>query len=279
MIDIKGISESIKEDIDKYCIELYSDGHRNHMGASVIGDECSRKTWSTFRWLKNSTFDGRTLRLFNRGKLEETRIVEWLKGCGFEVNEFDENGDQFRVSDVGGHFGGSLDGLGKLPAKFNLDIPIVFEFKTSKTGKPFNETVENGVKVAKNVHWTQMCIYGYKRNIKHAVYIIINKNDDSIYPEFVELDFGLAQDQIRKAEHLITSQRPPVGISKSATDFRCKMCTFVGICHQGEPVEKNCRSCLNASPIADAKWICSVYGGPIPEDVIKTGCATHVSIV
>lgn len=79
------VAKRVSEEIDKYCQGAYDDGHRNHLGASLIGDDCSRKLWYSFRWVFKERFSGRLLRLFNRGHREEDRFVEWLEGAGFKV--------------------------------------------------------------------------------------------------------------------------------------------------------------------------------------------------
>lgn len=278
-IDIRtDIAKRISEEIDIYAEITYNDGHRNHMGASLIGDDCQRKTWSTYRWLKKPNFTGRMQRLFQRGHLEEARFQDYLIALGFikEPANFDE---QVRISDVSGHFGGSVDDQWFFPKTWGISEKIIAEYKTKGTGAGFNKLKEKGVILTNATHWSQMCVYGYKLDIKYGLYLAVNKNDDDIHVELLELDHDLAKDMIRKAVILIGSQSAPQRISKTQTDFRCKNCMFVGICHNDEKPERNCRSCLHASPITDAKWSCAKYGAPIPIATIKTGCPTWVSIV
>ena len=85
---------------------------RSHLGASLIGAECERQTWYSFRWVRLNKFNGKMLRLFNRGHLEEGRLIALLLMIGVEVYQQDENENQFRVTDCNGHFGGSSDGIG-----------------------------------------------------------------------------------------------------------------------------------------------------------------------
>src|SRR5574340_720247 len=102
---------------------------RPHLGASLIGNTCARQIWYGFRWVKAPRFDGRMIRLFNRGHLEEARFIALLLMIRCEVYQQDANGKQFRISHADGHVGGSGDGvvvglpeLGKIPA--------LCEFKT-----------------------------------------------------------------------------------------------------------------------------------------------------
>ena len=85
---------------------------RGHLGASVIGRACAREVWYGFRWAKKPAFNGRMLRLFNRGHLEEPRMVALLKMIGVTVHQYDARGKQFRIGKgYKGHGGGGMDGV------------------------------------------------------------------------------------------------------------------------------------------------------------------------
>ncbi len=280
-------AQQIKEAIDAYCAEAYDDGHRTHLGASLIGHECSRHLWYVFRWVSHERFPPRMLRLFNRGHREEARFIEWLRGIGWEVSDGPshdaiEGVTQYRVLAVMGHFGGSLDGLGRPEEKLHAieddDDAYLLEFKTSATGAGFTSSVEKGVKRAKPRHWAQMCVYGYLKNLKRALYLIINKNDDDFHPEIVELDHAYGKELIDKAASIICSQEPPNRISQSASFHVCKTCAFRDICFDGVKPEKNCRSCYYARPMADAQWLCSNFSETIPSEFVKNGCSEWSSI-
>jgi hypothetical protein len=79
------LAKQILADIDEYAQKAYDDGHRNHLGASLIGHDCNRYLWYIFRWCLHEKFSGRMLRLFNRGHREEDRFIEFLEGIGFKI--------------------------------------------------------------------------------------------------------------------------------------------------------------------------------------------------
>ena len=85
------------------------DGNRPHLGASLIGHQCERYLWNVFRWVDTKKFPGRLLRLFETGQLEEQRVARNLRRIGVDLHTETPDGKQWRVSDFGGHFGGSLD--------------------------------------------------------------------------------------------------------------------------------------------------------------------------
>lgn len=289
------LSRRVKADIDDYCIETYDDGFRWHLGASLIGQECQRAAWYGFRWAGVMTYSGATpeerkanharmQRLFNRGHREEFRFVEFLRGTGWQVFEFDtskpkkENGEypQFRVTGFGGHFGGSLDGIGIPPARYNLPEGTAFllEFKTNGTGAGFQKLKEKGAMIAKEQHFAQMSTYGSDPNFRlsHALYLNVCKNDDDLHVEIVKLDWALGDRMRTRAEKIITSQIPPLRLSDNPTFWKCKNCDFFKQCHENGPLPKNCRSCKFAKPVDGGEWLCEKVGQIIPRDFVPQGC-------
>jgi len=265
-----------------YSWDLHNEGHRNHLGGSVIGKPCSRELWYSFRWAKKETFEsesvkrtpGQLMRLFQRGHREETPLTKYLEGIGCVFDSTKET--QLRISDCGGHFGGSLDNVGTLPPKFKIPYKVLFEFKTSNMAL-FNKLKKEGLRKHKPVHFAQMCVYGYKTGIRFGCYVCVDKNTDELYIEIVKLDFELAGMMIEKAANIITAKVPPPKIAQTSTHFSCKWCSFKQICHYDEPIEKNCRSCVNAVPLEDGKWGCNLYG-PIPDNIIPIGCDSYSPI-
>lgn len=89
-----------------------ADGHRTHLGASVIGGACDRAIWYGFRWATRVLHTGRLLRLFETGNLAEARFVANLRRIGVTVLDLDlETGRQWTLRDASGHFGGSMDAV------------------------------------------------------------------------------------------------------------------------------------------------------------------------
>lgn len=258
----------LQQEVDQFCRDEFYEEPRKHLGASVIGDDCKAKIWGNFRWLKEEKHDGRQLRLFNRGHTEEQRFVRWLKGIGFTVWEMDPStGEQFRISGSGGHFGGSLDGIG-----YRADVGyLLLEFKTHGLNS-YIKLEKEGVLKSKATHYRQCCSYGKAYNLPFVLYNATNKNDDALFYNILPLDFAEADDLYRKADSIILSQEQPPKIAQTKTFFNCKYCHLSPICFDGEVPEKNCRSCKYARPVNNAEWECALNGLVIPETVIKTGC-------
>lgn len=270
----KAVAKRILEDIDNYCATAYDDGPRRHLGASLIGHDCKRYLWYIFRWCFHEIHTGRQQRLFNRGHREEARFIEWMEGIGFQVWAETEDGKQYRISGVNGHFGGSLDGIGKLPERYGIDEPVLLEFKTNGTGAGFNKLGTYGMPIAKPQHFAQTSTYGYKYGFRFVAYLNINKNDDSLHVELVKLDHKLGAQMEAKAEHIIMSPKAPARLSDNPTYRDCGWCAMKGICHKGEAPQKNCRSCSHAIPVENAEWFCSLpaHNNIVPLDFIPIGC-------
>lgn len=270
--ELEAIEKQINNGIEKLSIETLKDGPRTHLGISEIGEPCMRKLYYKFHWCFIQEYDGRMLRLFKRGHREEERFINYLEGLGCEVQRFDENGKQFRVSGVMGHYGGSCDGIAITPwAPKDGRFKFLCEFKTHNQ-KSFDKYLSEGVHKSKPMHYDQMCGYGCKMNINFGIYFPENKNTDEIKVKTIRLDHERGMQLERKAEEIITAKEPPPKISENPAYFSCKYCDAVDICHNGKTPIKNCRSCRLSSAVENAQWHCSRYSQIIPSEFIMTAC-------
>ena len=269
------IQNRLYEYAAEYSIEKYPSEHRNHLGISIIGKECWREIWYSWRWVKLIQHEPRMRRLFQRGHREEAQFQAFLLWAGFSFRS--TTGDkQSRISGVNGHYGGSTDDLCLI--RWCDDLPVVCEYKTHGE-KSFLDLKEKGLLKSKPVHYKQMSGYGKGFQIKHGLYCAVNKNTDEWYFEFVELDWNLGTELEKKAADIIYSQVPPPKINENPAYYKCRYCDFKDICHHNEKVEINCRSCKNAEPVADGKWNCTKFKDIIPKEFLLKGCPQHEPIV
>lgn len=182
---------------------------------------------------------------------------------------------QWRIFDVNNHFSGSLDGIMLGVPGLDPNEQVLLEFKTHNT-KSFvalkNADGPHKVKQAKPQHWGQMQIYMHKKQLKFALYMAVNKNDDDIYLELVEYDPLEGPLQIEKAQRIIAAKQPPNRIGMHPAWFDCKFCDFKQVCHYAEPMLKNCRTCIHSSPVEEGQWRCGLWNAIIPSDVVFKGC-------
>lgn len=251
------------------------DGNRPHLGASLIGHACERFLWMTFRWVDAKKFPGRMLRLFETGQLEEARFVRNLRRIGIEVHDVTPDGKQWRVSDLGGHFGGSMDGAGvgfpEAPKAWH-----VLEFKTHND-KSFADLVKNAVQKAKPQHYAQMQVYMGLTGMERAFYLAVNKNTDELYGERVDFDPVEFAKLKARAERVINANEPPLRCSNDPSWYVCKMCDFHEHCHGEAAPAVNCRTCAHATPEmdGDARWSCAMHRHDPTLDVQRKGCDQH----
>lgn len=269
------------------------DGHRTHMGASLLGGECARAIWYNFRWATKSAFPGRVLRLFNRGHIEEARFIAMLLMIGCEVYQQDENGKQFRISFAEGHAGGSGDGVALHIPDLPQGTAALCEFKTHGE-KSFIELAGKldewrkyldgqgpftgqGVRAAKFEHYVQMQLYMRKMGLTVALYVAVNKNTDDLYAELIPLNSELADQFLNRGDKLVWMDTPPDKLNNSPGFWKCRFCDHKPVCHLKAAPDVNCRTCAYSEPIDGAQWRCRnpVCEGVISKETQLAGCSHY----
>lgn len=261
---------------------------RSHLGASLLGEECARRVWYNFRWVTKSNFDGRLIRLFNRGHLEEGRIIAMLLMIGAQIWQQDANGKQFRISWAEGHAGGSGDGLGLGIPDLPPTTYFVLECKTHGE-KSFVELAGKlpewrnyvlgkgpftgkGVKACKPEHYIQMQLYMRKMGYSVALYVAVNKNTDDVYMELITLNSELADQYIERGEKLVWLDTPPKRINESPGFFKCRFCDDRPVCHLRAMPAINCRTCQFSKPVANSAWVCNKHNMELSKEKQQVGC-------
>lgn len=259
------------------CEDAYKaeDGIRSHLGASLIGRECARELWYSFRWFSSkSQPSAHMLRLWNRGHLEEGRFIALLQMIGVTIYQHDHaTGKQFRISDHGGHFGGSSDGVAIGLPDFEPNTPVLTEFKTHNE-KSFKDLVTKGVREAKWEHYVQMQVYMAKLSLSWGCYFAVCKNDDTLHAEMIAYDDMTAQRYVARAGVIIKSNTPPPKINQSPSWFKCRFCDQRRVCHFNEKPQVNCRTCFFGQPV-DGGWRCNFHNVPLDRAQQLAACGNH----
>lgn len=319
---------------------------RFYCGASAIGEECARARFYDYRWATKITFDGRMLRLFDRGHKEELRVLQWLGLVGVEIRAtskklgYHDGSDSYVLLDWedemvhgsewlddvtekpfhverakaqgieleqwgfkahDGHFRGHSDGkLRFVPGQENFvpfDEWIGFECKThgdssfteiAGAKKNREAWLENphtlnfpGKKVAgsKPEHVIQSQHYMHHLELRLTLYTAVSKNTDDIHFEFIQYDPAYHYNGEPIIREVIHSPRLPRRISKNPSWFKCKMCDHRKVCHQGVPMQKNCRTCIFSHAAEEGNWRCRKWGDAvIPKEAQLVGCDAWVEI-
>lgn len=272
---------TVRRIYEHYEAEAANAWMRPHLGASEIGHACERALWYSFRWAARKRFNGRMLRLFETGNMEEIRLARELAAIGIEIHTLDvHTGKQIRVSAHGGHFGGSMDGrirgLVEAPATWH-----VFEAKTHNA-KSWRAVASKGVRAAKPTHYAQMQIYMGLEGLTRAAYFAVNKDDDQLYLERIAFEQAAFDALMAKTERIVFAAIPPDRISSNPDSKpHCAWCDYRALCHglNMEPPLKNCRTCLSATPEPNGTWTCAAHDRMrLTDEMQEAGCSLHLFI-
>ena len=228
---------------------------RGYLGISSIGDPCPRKLWYSFRQCFREKITARQARLFQRGHREEPIIQTDLRKIGIICNVDQDNQPEVITGHghIKGHFDDLLDNVREAPKTRHLG-----EYKTAND-KSFKDTKKRGVKASKPLYYDQMVCYMYLEKLTRALFIMVNKNDDSRHYERVKADTSRAKQLIKRGIDIISTETPPQKIG-GPDWYYCKWCGAYDICQFHKPIIKTSRTCQNVAICDNGKWECDLYG-------------------
>lgn len=209
---------------------------RRYLGASRLGVSCERALQYEYAQAPvdhGRDIQGRILRIFERGHVNETSMVTWLRGAGFDLRTHHSNGEQFGFSDAGGRLQGHIDGV-MVGGPEGFAYPALWENKCLGS-KAWRELDKNGLAVAKPVYAAQVAVYqAYLELHEHpAIFTAVNADSMELYTELVPFDAALAQRMSDRAVKVITATEAqellPRGFAEQ-THFECRMCAWQDRC-------------------------------------------------
>jgi hypothetical protein len=219
---------------------------RDYLGVSVIGNHCDRYVWLYFRQSFNDNFPGRVLRMFERGKNEEAIVYANLRSIGCTVDETQQAVKHGHY--IAGHIDGTVLGIPGAEKTLHL-----LEIKTASDSK-FKEFQKLGI--AANPQYEIQCqVYMRLLKLTRCLFFVVNKNDDDIFCQRLELDKNKADHAIGRAERIINASTPPAGVSDNPAFYKCKLCPAQSVCHKFIVPEKNCKNCCFSTP-TNTGWVC-----------------------
>lgn len=264
---------SISSMIDDWHFNQQNNYGRPHLGCSLLGHSCDRWLWLSFRHAVIEKFNGRILRLFRRGQLEEAQIVKDLKSIGIDIRN--TGSSQINVN-FGSHVSGSLDGVIYYGVPGALNKKHIAEFKTHSK-KSFDDLEKHGVEKSKPMHFAQCQLYMHGSEIDRALYVAICKDDDRIYSERIRYDKNIAQQLVNRGQRIALSDRMPEPISSDPSWYECKYCPANDFCFYSKTTkEVNCRTCSHSTALPDSTWHCAKWDDVIPFHAQRVGCDAHV---
>ena len=245
MIDLSSkrmISPKLNALIDA-ALELERDQQekRTYLGGSRVGVECDRQLqFEFFNTPKDpgKDFDGRILRVFERGHWAEAAMVRWMRLAGVEILTHAPNGEQFGFSEHNGLFQGHCDGIiTGGPAEFG-PFPRLWENKGVKASK-WTGCVKDGLKSYYPVYYAQMIIYMDRFNLQEnpALFSTVNADTMEIYWEPVTFAPMALEQLDAKAKRVLQSCLAGELLPRIRQDpnyFSCKWCSFNKRCFSVE---------------------------------------------
>jgi hypothetical protein len=251
------------------------DLYLGRLGSSFIGEECVRQIWLDWRGFAREQFEGRMLRLFETGHLQEARIVEDLRRAGFAVWDKREDGRQYEFCDTTGHFVTKVDGVVRdVPES---EKPHLLEVKTHNKNS-FSGLIKKGVQEAKPTHYAQMQISMALGGFSRALYVAVCKDDEQFYVERVRED-KTEQEKLKSRIVKLTEARlRPAGISDDGSGFGCKFCSMKAVCTgEAEPL-RHCRTCTMCTPGPEGVWVCELNKSTLSIEQQRSGCEHYEAL-
>lgn len=224
-----------------------NESERSHLGASVIGVGCPTRVALDYRHASQDKPNGRLIRLFNRGHMEEARLVAALSVAGIKCKTVSKYGGQISYELEG--IRGSVDGVARL-----LDGRLaVLEFKTMAQ-RPFDELTKT--LVIKDQHMTQMQCGMAGLGLEVALYVAVHKDTDRIAVFEVAADRLIAEEADSLASRVVHGEIPEPEFPRGHS--QCRYCPHNAVCHEGvEPVAR-CETCVHAVTDGNGKWSCGL---------------------
>lgn len=250
------------------------DGHDDWESVGVpagnVGLECDRELWLSYRRTSvPEVIDWRKRRIFERGQLEEERLIDLLRAIGCEVTD-----QQQKVRAAGDHLRGKIDGR-----TFDLpEAPKTEHLVECKSAKDESfKKLKDGVKVGNPLHYATMQFYMHGLGLTRALYMCSNKNDEDLHIERIEYDAEFALRLVARVERVISMDEPPARLCSKRGDYRGRFCKQAEVCWNEIWPRAHCRTCLYSSPImGNAGWDCARWQKPLSLAEQDEACPTHM---
>ena len=240
---------------------LFPAERRPYFGISGVGNKCPRALWYSFRWVSLIQHTARQHRLFQRGHREEPIVIADLEAAGCTVHS-----TQKEVVTGHGHVKGHNDGIVEnLPDA--PKTPHLLEIKTAND-KNFAKMKKEGIPEG---YLAQAQCYMKLLKLKRALFVVVNKNNDERYYERVNYSAKKANQLLKRAYDIISTEVPPAKIGGSSW-YECKWCDHYDTCHFNEEPQMNCRTCQNCDIYDEGQWGCSVFDCSLTYQEQLYGC-------
>lgn len=239
---------------------------RTYLGMSGTAHKCMRNLQYGFRWAspqEELTF--RKRRIFERGDIEEARVIRDLKSIGVECYAIID-GERVEITGAigekqeeivgfAGHVKGHTDGR-------CINVPEApktehrLEIKTAKASK-WKIFKTKGCKATSITYYGQTQSYMGDSGITRTLFIVVNKDTEEWYVERIKFDKDFYDDLKRKEMMVITTENLFDKLIGFDVKMNCTWCNNKDVCKNGADVQVNCRTCSSGEVHNDGKWKCA----------------------
>lgn len=235
-------ANDISQEINAFVDEAFSrkranEPARDYVGASGIGNECSRAIQLAFAKVPvdPGRMTGKTLRIFETGHVFEAAVGDWLKMAGFELDIVDPStAKQFGWSVLDDDGEGHVDGILRVGPHRALAYPALWECKALNE-KNWQAVKKHGLYLAKPVYMGQFAINQAYLELHEnpGLFTALNKNTSELYHELVPFDQKLAQQMSDKLVQIVQATESKTLLPRayaSQDNFKCRFCDYAKTC-------------------------------------------------
>lgn len=232
------IPQRATTDLIKIAIENnQSRKSRNYIGASSIGDECSRKIWYAYNGYPKKPMGWKVLCAIEDGYTTEALMVKRYRMLdGIELHADDGTGQYgFNYKNEGwfrGHYDGVIKGLIEAPNTWHIWECKAKDEKYFKELKKCIETFgeKEALKNWNYIYYCQAILYMHMENLtRHCMVVALAGGRDFIQIR-TEENPKLAKALIAKAARIKDAKDPPER-AFSEQYYKCQWCEFKEVCH------------------------------------------------
>ncbi len=263
--------------------------YRLYLGMSIIGEECWRKLFYTFRQANTRNMPASGVKATEDGYMSEKVMAQRLRmipGIELYTTKPDDPDEQISYTLLDGHFTGHVDGIirGIIEAPKTWHIWENKAVNVEKFEKLKTIREKNGVKEALQlwdvVYYAQAQIYMKCAGLdRHFLTVTTPGARDDISIR-TDLNRSYTANLEAKAQTIINDNWTlPDRLSEKREFFKCKWCEYQEICHDGKIPLTNCKTCRYCKPIAGGENQCLLTSKIINKALLKKGksvCEYHI---
>ena len=212
---------------------------RTYLGASRWGHHCERALGYEYHAterddMSKPQFGPDLYRAFDMGHDGESRMAQYLRMAGFDLQTEKPGGGQIGFSVCEGKLGGHCDGIVHAGPGITK-VPLVWENK-ALNNKSWNDTKTKGVQKSKPLYYAQMQTYIAYLDLQGYLFTAMNRDTGEVFVELGEPDMRTAQEVSDRALRIVQSEHPEQlpRCSTEETDWRCRFCDFAKRCWKKE---------------------------------------------